>query len=179
VSTTNNPQPYKLTKGTLSRVMLAHSFAEYDPILQKEGVFVETPAARAAADISLGKCIFVGRRGSGKTAINLHLHNRNQKTVCQLYPKCLTSDRQRINSDKYSDTRRCPFHLLVPTFKHALALEAVGQCLTIGAISKNDLLDTVSRDKNRIDQMDFDSPILDVLEELQPTLGPGQDKQFL
>src|SRR5579884_3660172 len=70
---TPKQQPYKLSKGTLSRIVLAHSFAEYDPLLQKQGVFVETPAARAAEDGTLGKCIFVGRRGSGKTAISLHL----------------------------------------------------------------------------------------------------------
>src|SRR5581483_7251423 len=73
VNTSKQPQTYNLPKNTLSRIVLAHSFAEYDPILPKQGVFVETPAARAAADGSLGKCIFVGRRGSGKTAINLHL----------------------------------------------------------------------------------------------------------
>ena len=144
-----------------------------------QGVFVETPAARAANDAKHGKCIFVGRRGSGKTAINLHLSGQNQKTVVQLYPKCLTSIRQSITVDKYEDTRQRPFHLLVQVFKHALALEAVGHWILVGAVSKHDLPDVLSREKNRIEQLDFDSRALEIFEEIEPTLRTGQDKQYL
>jgi hypothetical protein len=178
VTTPTQQQPYKLPKGTLSRIVLAHSFAEYDPLLQKQGVFVETPAARAAEDGRLGKCIFVGRRGAGKTAISLHLSAFNTKTVLQLHPKCLTSLRQSITPEKYSDTRQRPFHLLVLTFKQALALEAVSRWIAVGAVSRHDLPDSLAREKNRIEQMDFDSRVLDIFEEAEPALGPGQDKQF-
>ncbi len=111
-------QSFKLPKGTLSRIVLAHSFAEYDPILQKQGVFVETPASRAA-DADVGKCIFVGRRGSGKTAINLHLSGKKQRRAIQLSPKCLTSVRRSITVDKYSDTRQRPFHVLLESVREA------------------------------------------------------------
>lgn len=179
MSTSNQTHAYKLPKGTLARIVLAHSFAEYDPLLQKQGVFVETPAARAATDASLGKCIFVGRRGSGKTAINLHLSGINQKTVVQLYPKCLTSIRQNITIDRFADTRQRPFHLLVQVFKHALALEAVGRWFFVGAVSRHNLPDALNREKSRLEQLDFDSRVLDIFEEIEPTLGPGQDKQYL
>ena len=63
----------KIPKGTLKRLTIGESFAEYDMVLEKSGVFVETPAIRAAKDTSRAKCFFVGRRGTGKTAITLFL----------------------------------------------------------------------------------------------------------
>ena len=46
-----NPQnTLKLPKGTLRRLTLGQSFAEYDLVLGKTNVFVETPAMRAALD---------------------------------------------------------------------------------------------------------------------------------
>ncbi|MGA2426592.1 MAG: hypothetical protein ABSG07_21530, partial [Terriglobales bacterium] len=58
----------KLPKGSLKRLTLGQSFAEYDKVLEKSNVFVETPAIRAALDLERSKCFFVGRRGTGKTA---------------------------------------------------------------------------------------------------------------
>ena len=58
-----------IPKGALARIELGQSFAEYDQVLTKPNVFVETPAIRAALNPSRSKCFFVGRRGTGKTAI--------------------------------------------------------------------------------------------------------------
>jgi|SRR5271156_693060 hypothetical protein len=43
-----SPQPsgLKLPKGTLKKLTLGQSFAEYDKLLEKEHVYVETPALR-------------------------------------------------------------------------------------------------------------------------------------
>ena len=59
------PQPggLKLPRGTLKKLSLGQSFAEYDKLLEKDNVYVETPALRAALDDGQGKCFFVGRRG--------------------------------------------------------------------------------------------------------------------
>jgi hypothetical protein len=103
----------------------------------------------------------------------------NQKTVVQLYPKCLTSIRQNITVAKYADTRQRPFHLLVQLFKHALALEAVARWVFVGAVSKHSLPDGLNREKNRIDQLDFDSRVLDIFQEIELNIRPGQDKQYL
>jgi hypothetical protein len=171
------PPPVKLPKGALTRIVLAHSFAEYDPILQKQGVFVETPAARAAFDGALGKCIFVGRRGSGKTAINLHL-SATQRSAVQLYPRCLISVRHNITTDRFEDTRQRPFHSLVLTFKMSLVLEAVGRWIKLGLVSKHNLPEALNRERTRIEQHDFDSRTIDILEEVLPTLEKGQDKNW-
>src|SRR5262249_3930708 len=78
-----------------------------------------------------------------------------------------------------ADTRQRPFHILVQVFKHALALEAVGRWVFVGAVSKHALPEALNREKNRIEQLDFDSRVLDIFEEIEPTLGFGQDKQLL
>jgi hypothetical protein len=173
-----NSVTFRLPKGTLSRIVLAHSFAEYDPLLDKQGVFVETPASRAATDSTLGKCLFVGRRGSGKTAINLHVSSLNRQKVVQLYPRCLTSLRQRITNDQFIDTRQRPFHTLVMTFKLALALEAVSHWIKVGLISRHNLPENLSRERHWIEQHDFDSRVVSMFEDVEPTLGKGQDKAW-
>ena len=68
-------KPVKVTlpKDALTRINLGNSFAEYDQLLSKKEVFVQTPCIDAALDPSRSKSFFVGRRGTGKTAITLYL----------------------------------------------------------------------------------------------------------
>jgi len=66
----------QLPKGTLKKLSLGQSFAEYDKLLERDNVYVETPGLRAALDDGQGKCFFVGRRGTGKTAITLYLEKK-------------------------------------------------------------------------------------------------------
>jgi len=76
-----------IAKGTINKIRLGQSFAEYDRTLTKAGVFVETPAIKAALDASRSKCFFVGRRGTGKTAITNSVLARNSKTATQVRPQ--------------------------------------------------------------------------------------------
>lgn len=169
--------PFKLPKGALTRINLAHSFAEYDTVLQKQGVFVETPAARAAVDASLGKSLFVGRRGSGKTAITLHVSTLQLNAV-QLTTKCLTSIGQKIKVAEYQDTRQRPFQSLVLTFKMALMYEAVSAWIRIGAASRHHLPETIGRERHLIEDHDFDSRVLEIHEAVLPALNKGNDKAW-
>ncbi|WP_203546962.1 hypothetical protein, partial [Roseiconus lacunae] len=57
-------------KDALGRVHVGHSFAEYDILRDDPSLFVVTPAIRAAISEERKKCFFVGRRGTGKTAIS-------------------------------------------------------------------------------------------------------------
>lgn len=62
----------QLPKDALSRIHLGHSFAEYDIIRSNPQIIVKTPALLAAEASGRAKCFFVGRRGTGKTAITYH-----------------------------------------------------------------------------------------------------------
>jgi hypothetical protein len=111
----------KLPKGTLRRLTLGQSFAEYDKVLEKENVYVETPALRAATDGGLGKCFFVGRRGTGKTAITLYLERKFPGNVVLLLPQLLVPVGRCFNDNEMmQDVHHQPFKSLVSSFKRAM-----------------------------------------------------------
>lgn len=76
-----DPEGIQLPKDVLTRIHLGHSFAEYDLALHDRDIYVQTPALNAALNPELGKAIFVGRRGTGKTAIASYLDSRDDKTA--------------------------------------------------------------------------------------------------
>jgi hypothetical protein len=80
---TTNP-PLIISKQSFSKAKLGQSFAEHDLIRTNSRLFVETPAIRAAQDLDGGKTFFIGRRGTGKTAITFYLKYKfpkNTKTL--------------------------------------------------------------------------------------------------
>lgn len=71
---------FALPKDALKKADLGSSFAEYDLVRKNPDLFVETSAIRAAADSDSSKSIFVGRRGTGKTAVTYFLKfNRSEE----------------------------------------------------------------------------------------------------
>src|SRR5262245_41622143 len=77
----NQPQAFVLPKDALARINLGQTFAENDKILLLPNVFVKTPASQAALEPSRSKCFFVGRRGTGKTAISTYLTSQRKNVV--------------------------------------------------------------------------------------------------
>jgi hypothetical protein len=73
--------PVQLPKDALKRVNLGQSFAEYDLVLAKHDVFVRTNALMAADNTTGSKCFFIGRRGTGKTAITKYLVKSPARTA--------------------------------------------------------------------------------------------------
>ncbi len=63
----------QLPKKAFANARLGQSFAEHDLIRRDPNLFVETPAIRAAQDPDADKVFFIGRRGTGKTAITFYL----------------------------------------------------------------------------------------------------------
>jgi hypothetical protein len=93
---------FVLPKDALVRVNLGQAFAEYDPVLIKPGVFVRTPALNAAIDASRSKCFFVGRRGTGKTAITRFL-GAQKNNVVSVQPELFATLSDVLNPEAYSD----------------------------------------------------------------------------
>src|SRR4051794_38779960 len=108
------PQPQKqqpkvqLPKDALQRINLGHSFSEYDQVLRQAGVFVRTPALAAALAPTRGKCFFVGRRGTGKTAIPYSLPTVN-KSAPPVHPQILVPTTVDINPAQLTAARQRPF----------------------------------------------------------------------
>ena len=105
-----------LPKNALSRVNLGQSFAEYDKVLLRPGVFVQTPAVQAAYDGSRSKCFFVGRRGTGKTAITLYL-GAKKGNVITIHPQIFTTLAETLPVDELKDVHQKPFHSLVASVR--------------------------------------------------------------
>ncbi len=169
--------PVRLPKKALLQVNLGQSFAEYDKLLMQPNVFVETPAVRAAMDASRSKCFFVGRRGTGKTAITFYLMNRLPDSVIQLLPQVFGLC-SFLDCKKLLDTKQRPFHTLVHCFQRALLDEILGEWLRRGRLSMRQLPTTLSRERNWFEDRDFDFRLLSLIESTFELLGKSE-KEWL
>ena len=70
-----------LPKNALQRVDMGKAFAEHDLIRTSAELFVSTPATLAALSKDNTSCFFVGRRGSGKTAITIEVERKFPRTI--------------------------------------------------------------------------------------------------
>ncbi len=101
--------PVRLPKDALSKINLGQSFAEYDTILRRPDVFVMTPALLSAADASRGKFFYVGRRGTGKTAITIYLDSKFGENTIRILPELFSYIGSGLNVEELRDTRQRPF----------------------------------------------------------------------
>jgi hypothetical protein len=108
-----------LPKGTLARLNVGQSFAEYDPALLDPTVYVRTPAINAALDPSGGKFFFVGRRGTGKTALRTYCATQTGRTRV-IVPEIFSPSSIIFDLDLLENAKRGPFRTLVSVFKRTL-----------------------------------------------------------
>lgn len=175
-----NPNPLKLPRGTLKKLTLGQSFAEYDKLLEKDNVYVETPALRAAIDGGQGKCFFVGRRGTGKTAITLFLARRYDGKVELLLPQLLVPVGRYFDVSVMNDVHHQPFKTLVCSFKRAILDEVLRYWIRRGRFSyRTNTPAALSRERNYIEDYDFDISVLEFAEGTLESLSKNQDKEWL
>jgi hypothetical protein len=117
-----------LAKDALQKVHLGQSFAEYDLIREDPNLFVATPAWLVASQRENTKCFFVGRRGSGKTAIAYHMLSKIRRAI-SIAPQVFDLIRLPRAHEEFLDTRQRPFKSLVCAFERALLGELVKQWL--------------------------------------------------
>lgn len=168
----------QLPKDALTRINLGQSFAEYDLVLRKPNVFVTTPAIQAAQDSGRGKCFFVGRRGTGKTAITYHLAD-NRRNVLQLLPQTFAPLGVSLDVDALRDTRQRPFRSLVTCFKRSLYAEVLSLWHRDGRLKLGDLPQSLSRERNLIEDYDFDLRTLALVEEAFNALRREDERDWL
>lgn len=170
----------KLPKGSLKKLTLGQSFAEYDKVLEKSNVFVETPAIRAALDLERSKCFFVGRRGTGKTAITFYLQNKQPNSTVLVLPELLTPIQDYFTAELMSDTHQRPFKSLVAGFKRAMLDEVISGWIKRGLFSFNrGQSGVLTRERNYIDDYDFDTRLLSFTGQTFDSLNKRQDRDWL
>src|SRR5579863_1606424 len=169
----------KLPKGTLKKLTLGQSFAEYDKLLDKENVYVETPAIRAALDDGQGKCFFVGRRGTGKTAITLFLEKKFPGKVILLLPQLLVPVARSFEIESMQDVHQQPFKSLVASFKRAILDEVLRYWIQRGRFSyRNNSPMELTRERNFVEDYDFDLSLLAFAQESLEYLSKNRDKDW-
>jgi hypothetical protein len=172
------PPPTRLPKNTLRGLSLGQSFAEYDRLLDRPNVFVETPGLRASTDSQHSKCFFIGRRGTGKTALSLHLERTNKNTVL-LLPQLFAPLEKFFSKEQMLDVHQRPFKTLVYSFKRALLHEVLISWKKRGLISFDRLPAAISRDRSFLEDSDFDLRILTFIEDGFEALNKEQDRDWL
>lgn len=174
----NEKKPQQLPKDALSRIDLGHSFAEYDIIRTKPQVTVKTPALLAALDANRSKCFFVGRRGTGKTAITYHA-TTTQKNTTQILPQVIVPADLEVKTEDLKDTRQRPFRSLVAAFKRTLLDEVLGEWAAKKFLPLGDLPNGLSRERNFVEDFDFDLRLIKFTELIFQALEGPQEKDWL
>jgi hypothetical protein len=178
LSTWGNPT--KLLKGALKKLTLGQSFAEYDLVLERSNVFVETPAMRSALDTRRSKSFFVGRRGTGKTALTLHLEALQPKNTILVLPQLLTPIEDYFSVEVMADTHQRPFKSLVASFKRAILDEVIAGWIKRGLFSFNrQRSGALTRERNYVEDFDFDTRLLAFAEQSFEALNKKHDKDWL
>jgi hypothetical protein len=155
-------------------------FAEYDKtLLRWPEVFVKTPALEAAADTENTKCFFVGRRGTGKTAITYYLTTNHPKTAVQLHPLSFVPTTLDYDLNKLKDTHQKYFKSLVHCFKRAFQLEVLRIWSGLKVVRLDKISPVLAKERNHVEDEDFDMRLLTFMDEVFHTLDKGSDKHWL
>lgn len=168
----------QLPRDRLRRVNLGQAFAEYDKVLMRPGVFVKTPAYEAATDPARGKCFFVGRRGTGKTALS-HQLGTVWKSAIEIHPVAFLASDWAIDLNEIKDTRQPAFRIIVAAWKHAIVDEVLVAWANRKLITLDRLPEVVRRDRNFVESMDFDERFVHFLNEGLEELSRHNDKAWM
>jgi len=172
------PVQIQLPKDRVSRIKLGRDFAEYDRILMKPGVFVMTPSTKAALDSSMSKCFFIGRRGTGKTAIAKYISEHNHRTI-EIHPEVLSPLLFPLEAETLDDPRQRPFRSLVEVFKHTLQDEVLLEWVERKLIDIDELPTILAREVKRVRELNFDLRILEFLENICQPLTSKNESEWL
>jgi len=169
----------QLPRGTLAKISLGQSFAEYDKLLTKPNVFVDTPAIRAALDPLKAKCFFVGRRGTGKTAITYYVAQKRPKSSALIAPQIFAPLGKYFSTGEVNDPRQRELKSLVVCFKRALADEVIRGWTRSGLYRFRRAPIDIGRERNLIEDYDFDSRLIELFDETFHALKSGNEREWL
>jgi len=165
-------------KDLLQRIQIGQSFAEYDWVREDTSVFVSTPASLVATQPDNQKCFFVGRRGSGKTAITYHILSRNRRAV-SIAPQVFDLVKLPLNHEQFHDTRQRPFKSLVCAFQRSLLGELAKNWVKTKLWDFSEEHPVFNKERGLIEQCDFDTRVINIIEEIFDAYSKQNDKLWL
>ena len=165
-------------KDALKRVHLGHSFAEFDLVRDNPALIVQTPAIQSALSSSRTKCFFVGRRGTGKTAITYSVSAKTKNCI-RLVPGLISPMKSDVEVSEFRDPKQRPFKSLVSCFKRAiygLVLEQWDGANLLGAANVPHAL---SKELRSPDHDDFDLHLLTLFDQVLGCLHEQDERNWL
>ncbi len=170
------PDSRKLPKNALDRLRLGQSFAEYDPLLSKNSVFVHTPALNAAMNYENAHCFFVGRRGTGKTTITRFIES-NEPNVSVIRPEIFSPSSTLLELDSFKDANQRPFRSLTSAFRRTLQDEVLfsGSSREFDVGSRYVLKEEIEK----YSDLDFDLRALEFIDDLSGSLVSKDDASWV
>ena len=167
-----------LPKKALERVQIGQAFAEYDLIRDDPDLFVSTPSTIAALNADGQSCFFVGRRGAGKTAIVYEIQRRFKRTV-SITPQIFDLLQLPLGHEEFHDTRQRPFKSLMHTMERALLDEVIRTWTHERIFDFRSAPATITKERNLIEDCDFDQRVISLTEEIFEAYSKNQDKLWL
>jgi hypothetical protein len=168
----------QIPKDGLSRINLGDSFAEYDAVLNQHDIFVETNAYLAAKDASRNKCFYIGRRGTGKTAITIQLQN-TQANVIQVFPEIFGPLETVFDEASFAESHQKPFKSLTAAFELALQMELVYRLIERGKLTAKELPEFAQVELQIEDNQDFDLRAVRLVTRILDHLKKKRDSAWL
>ncbi|MFC0130564.1 P-loop ATPase, Sll1717 family [Ralstonia solanacearum] len=167
-----------LPKNALERVKIGQAFAEYDLIRDEPDLFVSTPSTIAALNSGGQSCFFIGRRGAGKTAIVYEIQRRIKRTI-SITPQIFDLLELPLDQEEFRDTRQRPFKSLMHTMERAMLDEVIRTWAAERIFDFKTAPTTISKERNLIEDCDFDQRVINLTGEIFDAYSKKQDKLWL
>ncbi|MET8008288.1 P-loop ATPase, Sll1717 family [Nonomuraea glycinis] len=167
----------KLPKGAVRKINIGQSFAEYDMSLNDRNVYVYTPALSFAEDPDSGKVFFVGRRGTGKTAIR-RFCAQDEDRFQTIVPEIFSPSSVFQNLEQFANVRQRPFKSLVSAFRRALQIELLNLWKS-GHSTYYGTPPAIDEELKQYGDLDFDERCLCFIRRISEALTAGDDDRWL
>ncbi|MFD5618349.1 P-loop ATPase, Sll1717 family [Streptomyces yangpuensis] len=167
----------KLPKAAIRRINIGQSFAEYDNSLDDPSIYVHTPALAAAQEPDSGKVFFVGRRGTGKTAIRKYCE-QNSDSAKVIVPEIFSPSSTLNDVDPFRNVRQRPFRSLVSAFRRALQIELL-KIWSEAHPRRHNTSPRIEAELETFGVLDFDMRCLRFISRISAALEEGDDEKWL
>jgi hypothetical protein len=168
----------KLPKKAIERVHLGQSFAEYDTTLERDDVFVHTPALTAAGEWSNPHCFFVGRRGTGKTTIARYVERATARALL-IRPELFSPSSSQFSVKDFADAKQRPFRSLTAAFRRSLEVEVLLAWISRDHLYERHLDELLQNEFEQFGDLDFDLRAVSYIGSIMKALAAKDDAAWL